>query len=63
MYELIRKENNKAVLFEWTPARQKAFEVIKAKLATVSVMTYPNFDKLFILYMDISDGSVGAILH
>src|SRR6266542_5212533 len=35
MYELTREENGKAVLFEWTADRQKAFEIIKAKLATV----------------------------
>jgi len=27
------------------------------------MITYPNFDKLFILYMDTSDKGVGAILH
>ena len=37
MYELTREENGKAVPFEWTAARQKAFETIKAKLATVPV--------------------------
>ncbi len=63
MYELIREENGKPMLFEWTLARQKAFEVIKAKLAKVLVVAYPNFDKLFILYTDASDRGVGAVLH
>ena len=44
-------------------ARQKAFKAIKAKLAMISVVAYLNFDKPFILYMDISDGDVGAVLH
>jgi len=63
MYELIREENGKAVLFKWTPARQKAFEVIKVKLATAPVVAHPNFDKSFILYTDALGGGVGAILH
>src|SRR6266542_6889280 len=63
MYELIREENGKAVPFEWTVIRQKAFETIKAKLATTSVVAYPNFDKPFILYTDTSGGGVGAVLH
>ncbi len=34
IYELTRKENSKAVLFEWTADKQR-FETIKAKLAMV----------------------------
>ncbi len=63
MYELTREENGKAVLFEWMAARQKAFEIIKAKLATTPVVAHPNFDKLFILYTDASGRDVGAVLH
>src|SRR6266496_5106528 len=63
MYELTREENSKAVPFEWTTARQKAFETIKAKLATAPVVAHPNFDKLFILYTDASGGGVEAVLH
>ena len=63
MYELTREENGKAVSFEWTVARQKAFEAIKAKLAMTPVVAHPNFDKPFILYIDASGGGVGAILH
>ncbi len=63
MYELTREENGKVVPFEWTAIRQKAFKTIKAKLATASMVTHLNFDKLFILYTDASDGGVGAVLH
>ena len=63
MYELTREENGKAVPFEWTAARQKAFEIIKAKLATAPVVAHPNFDKPFILYTDVSGGDIRAILH
>ena len=63
IYELIREENGKPVLFEWTLARQKAFKVIKAKLAIAPVVAHPNFDKPFILYTDVSGGGIGAILH
>ncbi len=63
MYELTRKENGKSVPFEWTLARQKAFEVIKAKLAVALVVAHPDFNKLFILYTDASGRGVGAVLH
>src|SRR6266540_2082418 len=63
MYELTREENGKPVPFKWTAARQKAFEAIKAKLATAPVVTHPDFNKPFILYTDASDGGVGAVLY
>src|SRR6266540_19346 len=63
MYELIREENGKPVPFEWTAARQKAFEAIKAKLAIASVVAHFNFNKPFILYTDASGGGVRAVLH
>ncbi len=44
-------------------ARQKAFEIIKAKLVTAPVVVYPDFNKPFILYMNTSEGGVGAVLH
>src|SRR6266540_1575393 len=63
MYELTRKENGKAVPFEWTAARQKAFKAIKAKLAVTLVVAHSDFNKPFILYTDASGGGVGAVLH
>ncbi len=63
MYELTKEKNGKLVPFEWTSARQKAFKVIKAKLATIPVIIYLNFDKPFILYMDASGEGVEAVLH
>ncbi len=63
MYKLTREENGKAVPFEWAATRQKAFETIKAKLAMALVVAHPDFNKLFILYIDASGGGVGAVLH
>ncbi len=63
MYELTREEKGKLVPFKQTPVRQKVFETIKAKLAMVSVVIYPNFDKPFILYTDASNGDVEAVLY
>ena len=63
MYKLTREKNSKPMPFEWTLARQKAFEVIKAKLIMMLVVAYLNFNKLFILYINISGGVVEAVLH
>jgi len=51
------------MLFEWTSDKQKAFEIIKAKLAIVLIIVYFNFDKLFILYINILGESIEAVLH
>ncbi len=63
MYKLTREKNSKPMPFEWTLARQKAFEVIKAKLIMMLVVAYLNFNKLFILYINISGGVVEAVLY
>src|SRR6266498_590719 len=63
MYKLIREENGKSVPFEWIAARQKAFKMIKAKLAMALIATHPDFNKSFNLYMDASGGGVGVVLH
>jgi len=63
MYKLTKEEDGKPVPFEWMLTRQKAFEVIKAKLATALVVAHPDFNKPFILYTDASGGGVRAVLH
>ena len=63
IYESIREENGKPVLFEWMLAKQKTFEIIKVKLVTASMMIYSDFDRPFILYTDALSRSIGAILH
>ncbi len=51
------------MLFEQMSAKQKAFKVIKTKLVITLMVTYLNFNKLFILYMNVSDRGVETILH
>ena len=63
MYELTREEDGKSVTFKWTLARQKAFEIIKAKLTIVLVIAHSDFNKPFILYTNASGGDMGAVLH
>ncbi len=63
MYELTREENSKPVPFKWMLTKQKAFKTIKVKLVTVLVVVYPDFNKLFILYTDASNGGIRVILH
>ena len=49
--------------FIWTSACQEAFERVKAILSSSPVLTAPDFDKQFKLYVDKSDVGTGAVLQ
>ena len=47
---------------EWGDAQQKAFETLKARLATSPILHLPDAEKVFILRTDASDTGLGAVL-
>jgi hypothetical protein len=48
--------------FNWTSECQHAFEFLKNALITAPILSYPDFEKPFILYTDASYNGLGAIL-
>ena len=52
----------KDVVFTWTPECQSAFQELKRLLISAPLLTYPKFDRPFILETDASGDGVGAIL-
>jgi hypothetical protein len=50
------------VVFEWKNEHQSAFDVLKGRLTSAPIMTYPDFSKQFILATDASDCGIGAVL-
>ena len=46
----------------WTNDHQTAFESMKTHLTEAPILVYPNFSKPFILDLDASDTSIGAII-
>src|SRR6266511_6021202 len=58
MTDLLKKNTP----FIWGTEQQQAFDTIKERLTTASVLAHPNFEKLFFLYTDASKEGVGAIL-
>ena len=48
--------------FSWTPAEQKAFDILKGKLIKAPILAYPRSDCLYILYTDASNHCIGAVL-
>ena len=58
MNKLLKKD----VVFKWSPECQKAFDLLKEKLTSPPILTYPSFDREFILYTDASNFSISYIL-
>ncbi len=56
-------ENGKCVLFVWNEKKQKTFDDIKRRMTMIPIVTHPNFEKPFILYMNASEEGIGAVLH
>ena len=52
----------KRQMFCWTEEQQEAFTRIKTLLVTAAVLTMPDFQKPFIIYVDASELGVGAVL-
>lgn len=48
--------------FQWTDDCETAFQTIKQLLCSAPVLSYPKFDREFILQTDASDVGLGAIL-
>ena len=43
-------------------ACQHAFDALKSKLTTTSILGYPDFTCSFVLHSDASDSAIGAVL-
>ncbi|CAM6094833.1 unnamed protein product [Calypogeia fissa] len=56
--KLLKKEAE----YLWKQDQQEAFEVLKLKLVTAPVLTPPDWDKLFHVYIDASAFCVGTVL-
>jgi len=48
--------------FNWTAEQQNSFQLLKEKLTTAPVLSYPNFQREFLVTTDASDYAVGAVL-
>ena len=56
---LLKKE----VPWEWTPARQHTFEILKGRITQAPVLAMPDYEKPFELEVDASNYALGAVLN
>ena len=52
----------KNAAFIWTDERQMAFDELKKRLTTVSVLTLPDHSKRFTVYCDALKDGLGCVL-
>jgi len=52
----------KGVKYVWTSEHQKSFEVLKEKLINAPILSFPQFDKEFIIRTDASYDGIGGVL-
>ncbi|KAI3672993.1 hypothetical protein L6452_39099 [Arctium lappa] len=52
----------KGVKFEWKPAQEEAFEVLKEKLSTAPILTLPEGTEGFVVYSDAFKLGLGCVL-
>jgi len=58
LHRLLQKDAK----FEWTDEADIAFNELKQALTTAPILSFPDFNKPFILYTDASDYAIGYIL-
>ena len=52
----------KGVPFIWDDRAQRSFDALKAALASTPVISPPNYQKDFLLYLAASDTTIGIVL-
>jgi hypothetical protein len=58
MTELLEKDKK----FEWTPAHEASFQVLKKRLTTTPILVMPDIEKPFSIYCDVSGQCLGCVL-
>lgn len=52
----------KSSIFQWTSEQQHSFDSLKTKLTSQPVLSYPDWNRPFVLTTDASNEAIGAIL-
>ena len=53
---------SKQATWNWTEEHQKAFEHMKKSISMETLLVYPNFSKLLVIYTDTSKVQLGAVI-
>jgi hypothetical protein len=53
---------HKGVVFDWTKAEEKCFQLLKSEFTKDTILSHPNFEQEFIKETDACDNGLGAVL-
>jgi hypothetical protein len=60
--KVTRAKGTKKVPWHWDEVHQRAFNHVKATIARVVVLAYPDYSKVFEIYNDASSKQLGAVI-
>ena len=60
--EPVTKLLRKTQAWIWTQEQEESFKTLKSLMAEPPILAYPNYSKPFVLYTDVSDVGIGAVL-
>ena len=52
----------KEAAFHWSDACENAFQTLKEKLTQAPILAYPDYQKEYLLYTDVSSSAIGMVL-
>ena len=52
----------KEAAFHWSDACENAFQTLKEKCAHAPILAYPDYQKEYLLYTDVSSSAIGMVL-
>lgn len=58
----LTKLTSPKVSFQWDPAAQRAFALLKERFTTAPILRQPDLTRQFVVEVDASDSGVGAVL-
>lgn len=58
----LNKATSKTIDWNWTEIEEAAFQAVKREIENAAILTFPNYERPFVVYTDASGTGIGAVL-